>query len=132
MKNNAWDDYPDWIKNGTEASFEEAYEDYVETYEENPLRKDENGMLRHWIEWEYNPDWHWDTYVIGGNKDGKKFQTGPDNYKETALKGEIINLQDLDFAELLNGLRSKEKSTTTSKTSPTTQNCSAFAITFEN
>lgn len=65
------------------------------------MRKDENGVLRHWIEWEYNPDWHWDTYVIGGNKDGKKFQTGPGNYKETALKGEIINLQDLDFAELL-------------------------------
>lgn len=40
-------------------------------------------------------------YVIGGNKDGKKFQTGSDNFKETALKGEIINLQDLDFAELL-------------------------------
>ena len=31
----------------------------------------------------------------------KSSRRGPDYYKETALKGEIINLQDLDFTELL-------------------------------
>ena len=100
-ENNSCDDYPDWLKKGIEPSFDEAYEDDGEAYNENAWRKDENGVWRHWIAWEYNPDWHWDMYAIGGNKDGKKFQTGPDNFKEMALKGEIINLQDLDFAELL-------------------------------
>ena len=91
-ENNSCDDYPDWLKKGIEPSFDEAYEDDGEAYNENAWRKDENGVWRHWIAWEHNPDWHWDMYVIGGNKDGKKFQTGPDNYEETALKGEIINL----------------------------------------
>jgi len=100
-ENNSCDDYPDWLKKGTELSFEEAYEDDGEAYNENLWRQDENGVWRHWIAWEYNPDCHWDMYVIGGNQDGKKFQTGPNNYKETALKGEITNLQDLEFAELL-------------------------------
>lgn len=37
-ENNSCDDYPDWLKKGTEPSFEEAYEDDGEAYNENLCR----------------------------------------------------------------------------------------------
>ena len=46
-------------------SFEEAYEEHGETYNENGWRKDSEGVWRHWIEWQWNPDGIWDSFVIG-------------------------------------------------------------------
>ena len=66
-------------------SFEEAYQEHGEIYNENAWRKDENDVWRHWIEWEYNPDGIWDHYVI----------------EKIARKGVVPNINDLDYDDLL-------------------------------
>lgn len=82
-------------------SFEEAYEEHGETYNENGWRKDSEGVWRHWIEWQWNPDGIWDSFVIGGGFDGAKFHIGDDSFVERAYKGDVRNLEALDFGELL-------------------------------
>ena len=95
------EEVPEWFRMGTEPTFEEAYNEGGESYNENGWRKDPAGVWRHWIEWQDNPNGIWDMFVVGGGHEGEKFQVGPDTFKDRALKGEIINIRDLDFGELL-------------------------------
>ena len=78
-------EFVSFLESGKEPDFEEYYKDHGEDYNENSWRKDENGIWRHWIEWECNPDGFFDYYVI----------------ENSVLKGAIPNLQDLDYDDLL-------------------------------
>ena len=66
------DEWPDWIKKGTEPDLDEAYKDYTERgdleefSQHNHWKKDPEDQWRWWIEWEANPQGVWDWWEIGG------------------------------------------------------------------
>jgi len=97
---------PDWMKKGTDPSFDEAYAEVGETYNDNAWRKDENGVWRWWHEWEWNPDGIWDGWGIGGRFSGMMKQD-PEILEENphavdiAYKKDVLNLDELWAHSLL-------------------------------
>lgn len=89
-----------------ELTFDEAYDEDEDTYQEETylrFKKDENGVWRHWVEWEYNPEGYWEGWWEIGD-----FQMGPFKTKDNATnksyqarKGDITNLEDLVFDVLI-------------------------------
>lgn len=86
-----FDTWPDFLTTDKEPTFDEAYdEDEAPSYEEETydylrFRKDENGVWRHWVEWDYNPDGWWEGWWEISR----------------ARKGDITNLKDLVFDVLI-------------------------------
>ena len=105
----SFDTWPDFLTTGKEPSFEEVYYEDDETYQEETslrFKKDENGIWRHWIEWEYNPEGFWEGWWESGDYDEGFFKL-KDNQEEDAplsshaAKGDIANLKDLEFDVLI-------------------------------
>lgn len=92
-----------------DLSFDEDYEDHAETYLEETylhFKKDESGVWRHWVEWEYNPDGWWEAWwEIGDSRKGpfktKEDPNNPADKSSRARKGDITNLEDLYFDVLI-------------------------------
>ena len=72
-----------------ELTFDETYDEDEDTYQEETylrFKKDENGVWRHWVEWEYNPDGYWEGWSEGDLH---------------ARKGDIPNLEGMVFDVLI-------------------------------
>ena len=99
----SFDSWPEFLTTGKEPTFEDAYEDDDPTYlEETYLRfkKDENGVWRHWIEWEFNPEGWWEGWWEENVFKLKSFESKENSEEDSdmvsrARKGDIENLEEL-------------------------------------
>lgn len=104
-----FDTWPDFLTTDKEPTFDEAYdEDEAPSYEEETydylrFKKDENGVWRHWVEWNYNPDGWWEGWWEIGDFQMGPFKTKDDasNRSSNARKGDITNLEELYFDVLI-------------------------------
>ena len=105
---------PDSYSKGKEPSFEEAYEESGDIYEEETglcFKKDDNGQWRHWIKYEENPDGFWVGWGIEWSRNEGEVNPSEDLRQEflimdgqwLAVEGDITeHIKDLpDDVELV-------------------------------
>ena len=102
----SFDSWPEFLTTGKEPTFDEAYDEDEDTYQEQTylrFKKDDNGVWRHWVEWEYNPLGYWEGWWEIGDYQVGPFKTKDDSTikASNARKGDITNLQDLYFDVLI-------------------------------
>lgn len=101
-----FDPWPDFLTTGVMPSFDEAYdEDEADSYEEETydylrFKKDENGVWRHWVKWDFNPDGWWEGWWESNDFKLKTFESKehPEDDSDMvsrARKGDIENFKEV-------------------------------------